>query len=251
MRAREIWPKIVEIIEFWKGLPKSKKPGKGKIVANTSYDHICSIQKVIAKTLNSFLVLCQANKLAVPFLAESLEILLRSFYVKFIRKDVLESAKTVSVLIKLDVADKANQKDISSVGLGFGLKYKLKRLIDNKKVSGMQVFQFKKEAMEFLASFCSHAMEKSPPQSLFARYLKCLSPNFMVESSKFCELMFEKILERIVSYFADAAKFQFSHFLSTTVKENKDSFVKLDKETDQVDTFIRQFFLDTNKFILL
>ena len=105
MRAREIWPKIVEMIDFWKGLPKSKKPGKGKIVANTSYDHICSIQKVIAKTLNSFLVLCQANKLVVPFLAESLEILLRSIYVKFIRKDVLESAKTVNVLIKLDVAD--------------------------------------------------------------------------------------------------------------------------------------------------
>ena len=28
MKAREIWPKIVEIIDFSKGLPKSKKPGK-------------------------------------------------------------------------------------------------------------------------------------------------------------------------------------------------------------------------------
>ena len=44
MRARDIWPKIVEIIDFWKGLPKSKKPGKEKIGANTSYDHLCSIQ---------------------------------------------------------------------------------------------------------------------------------------------------------------------------------------------------------------
>ena len=35
MRAREIWPKIVEIIDFWKGLPKSKKPGKRKIGAKT------------------------------------------------------------------------------------------------------------------------------------------------------------------------------------------------------------------------
>ena len=58
----------------------------------------------------------------VPFLAESLEILLRSLCVKFIRKDVLESAQTASLLIKLDVADKANQKDINSVDLGFGIK---------------------------------------------------------------------------------------------------------------------------------
>ena len=43
----------------------------------------------------------------------------------------------------------------------------------------------------------------------------------------------------------------FSSFLSTTVKVSKDSFVKFDKETDYVNTFIWQFFLDTNKFIML
>ena len=78
----------------------------------------------------------------------------------------------------------------------------------------------------------------------------------MVESSRSCELMFEKILEKLFSYKylpsgeADAAKLEFSNFLSTTVKEKKDSFVKFDKETDRVDTFIWQFFLDTNKFIV-
>ena len=79
----------------------------------------------------------------------------------------------------------------------------------------MQVFQLKKEAMEFLASLCSHAVGKSPLRSLFPRCLKCLSPNFMVESSRSCELMFEKILEKLASYKqlpireADAAKFEF------------------------------------------
>ena len=175
MRAREIWPKIVEIIDFfWNHhhtLSKSKKPGKGKIGANTSYDHLCSIPKDslvpqklhffedVAKTVHSFLALYQTNKPMVPFLAESLETLLRSLCAKFIRKDVLESAKTASLLIKLDVADETNQKDINSVDLGFGIKYKLKRIIDSKKVISMQVFQFRKEVMQFLASLCSHAME--------------------------------------------------------------------------------------------
>ena len=70
--------------------------------------------KTLLRHLHSFLALYQTNKPMVPFLAESLEILLRSLCAKFIRKDVLESAKTVILLIKLDVADETNQKDISS-----------------------------------------------------------------------------------------------------------------------------------------
>ena len=42
--------------------------------------------------------------------------------------------KTASLLIKLDVADKTNQKDTDSVDLEFGINYELKRLIDSKKV---------------------------------------------------------------------------------------------------------------------
>ena len=191
MSSREIWPKIVEISDFLKVLPKSKKLGKRKIGANTSYDHLCSIQKDplvplklqffegIAKTLNTFLVLYQTNKPMVPFLAESLETLLRSLCAKFIRKYVLERAKTASLLIKLDVADITNQQDINSVDFGFHIKYKLKRLIDNKKVTSMKVFQFKKQAMEFLASLFSHAMEQSPFWSLLARCLKfCLETSW-------------------------------------------------------------------------
>ena len=45
MGARDIWPKIAEIIYSWEGLSKSKKPGKGKTRANTSYEHLCSVQK--------------------------------------------------------------------------------------------------------------------------------------------------------------------------------------------------------------
>ena len=142
----------------------------------------------IGKALNSFLVLWQANKSMVPFFAESLETILRSFCAKFIRKDVLESAKTASLLIKVGVANKTNQKDINNVDLGFGVKYELKRLIDSKNITSMQVFQFKKEALKFLTSLCSHAMEKSPLRSLFPGCLKCFPPNFMVESSRSCEL---------------------------------------------------------------
>ena len=69
--------------------------------------------------------------------------------------------------------------------------------------------------------------------------------------------MFEKIFQKHVSYKhlpsreAEAAKLEFSNFLLTTVEEKKDFFVKFNKETDRVNAFIRQFLLDTNKFIML
>ena len=67
--------------------------------------------------------------------------------------------------------------------------------------------------------------------------------------------VWENSLEKLVSYKqlpsseVDAAKLEFSNFLSTTMKQNKDSFVKCNKETDRFNTFIWQFFLDTNKFV--
>ena len=153
------------------------------------------------------------------------------------------------MLIKLDVTDKANRKDVKSVDFGFGIKYELKRLIDSKMVTSMQVFQFKKETLEFLGSVCNHAMETTPLQSLFTRCLKFFTPNFIVESSRSCKLKFEKIRENLVSCKqlpsreADTAKLEFSNFLSTTVKENKDSFVKFDKENDRSYIFIGSFSL--------
>ena len=153
------------------------------------------------------------------------------------------------MLIKLDVADKKNRKDVKSVDFGFGIKYELKRLIDSKMVTSMQVFQFKKETLEFLGSVCNHAMETTPLQSLFTRCLKFFTPNFIVESSRSCKLKFEKIRENLVSCKqlpsreADTAKLEFSNFLSTTVKENKDSFVKFDKENDRSYIFIGSFSL--------
>ena len=39
-RAIEIWPRMVEIVRFWKGLSKSNQPGKGVPGANTSFNHL-------------------------------------------------------------------------------------------------------------------------------------------------------------------------------------------------------------------
>ena len=61
---------------------------------------------------------------------------------------------------------------------------------------------------------------------MFAKCLKCLSPSYMVECSKACEILFQKLLEKLVSYkivpsIADDAKMEYSWFVSTIVKKNR------------------------------
>ena len=80
-----IWPKIIEVVRFRKGLPISKQPGKGKIGQNTSFDSLAKAVddptipsklrffEKISMSLNDVLVTFQTYNPMVPFLSESLD----------------------------------------------------------------------------------------------------------------------------------------------------------------------------------
>ena len=86
-------------------------------------------------------------------------------------------------------------------------------------------------------------MKKSPMTLLFARCLHCVSPAYMMKQPEICEKCFEKILKKLVSYKkilakdADAAKLEYSNFLTKIVKSNKSDLVKFNKSSDRVDLF--------------
>ena len=83
--------------------------------------------------------------------------------------------------------------------------------------------------------------------AVYYRCLKSLSPTYMVECSEASELMFEKLLTKLVEYkknkpsVADQAKFEFSRFMSTLVKENRDEFTAFREETDRLDEFFWRY----------
>ena len=87
--------------------------------------------------------------------------------------------------------------------------------------------KFKKEAMGFLATLCTHLKEKSQVKSFFARCCLCLSPNYIGDCSGTCEKLFDKVLSKLVSYkvithdTVNHSKSQYRNFATTVVKENK------------------------------
>lgn len=60
-----------------------------------------------------------------------------------------ENTKTALSLVKVYVNEKTSHKDLKKVDLDFGVKYKLKKLADRKKVTSIQEKIFENFAMEW------------------------------------------------------------------------------------------------------
>ena len=147
----------------------------------------------VAKKLNEFLVVFQTGKPMAPFFTETLEDLIKTIMRKFICKDLCD--KSCSEMAKLDFNNVKNQKPTHLVDLGFAVNHEILLLKSSKKITDNQILKFKKGAVGFLATLCTHLMEKSPVKSFFARCLCCLSPNYIGECSETCEKLLRVLRE--------------------------------------------------------
>ena len=127
-------------------------------------------------------------------------------------------------------------------------------LKSSEKITDRQTLKFKKEAVGFLATLCTHLMEKSPVKSFFARCFCCLSPNYIGECSETCEKLFDKVLSELISYkvitpdTADHSKSQYRKFFATVVKENKPEFLNYSKTDQHLNEFMMTFVGVSAKF---
>ena len=59
-------------------------------------------------------------------------------------------------MAKLDFNDVNSQKPTHLVDLGFAVNYEIQLLKSSKKITDSQILKFKKEAVGFLATLCTH-----------------------------------------------------------------------------------------------
>ena len=225
-RAFNIWPKIVTIVDYWHGFPKSKQPGKGDPKKNKSYHALVPLYfkffESIAAKLNGFLRRFQSDAPMVPFLVNTLEEITREFCSKFILDEVMGNSTNTIQLIKIDVFDINKQK--VNVDLEFAIKEEINLMKKNGKIKETKLMEFYKAVKKFLATLCNHLLTKTSLQYQFARFCRCLNLHVTSENQSSSKKLFNLILEKLVSLHhftanqADNAKSQYANFLQLSIE---------------------------------
>ena len=75
---------------------------------------------------------------------------------------VLEGANSAYKIVKLNVLDSATHVAPSEVDIGFAAKTTLEKVYKEKKISQLQVLEFRKECESMLATTVAKIQERSP-----------------------------------------------------------------------------------------
>ena len=130
----------------------------------------------------------------------------------------------------------------------------MRKLKSKNKIKDHAIHKFKRECRSFLATLCKHMVEKSPLQSLFARFTRALNPVYMAEKPESCGALFDKTLQKLVEYkqvlsnITDFAKQEFNRFLTLIVKAKKQTFCDFDFNASQLNVFFMRFLKDNNRY---
>ena len=226
-RVIDVWENVVETVKYWIRLQKSKQPRDSKKsyqrLKSAITDPLIPVKlKLFAKAadeLNKFLVLYQTDNPMVPFIAQSLEEIIRQFASTFILSEKLKAATSLVSLSKIDFKDGTCHKRAADVSLSIPIKVQLSDLKKRGKISDTQILKFKSDVVSFLSSLCAHLVEKSPIKYPLTRAARCFIPYLLVEVKKTSENRFTNLLENLLKSeqtsgkIVEDAKREFTKFL--------------------------------------
>ena len=248
-RAISVWDQHVDVIGHYTKLSASKQPKN-----NSSYDTLrenindklmkvnVHIFKDIAHKMNKYLKIFQTDAPMVPFMDDVLDSLLRNIMRYFVKRSVLENAKTSLQQHKIDIQDNGNLLDAKNIRFGTAAKGMLKTV--EPMITDNQKSNFQKEHKCFLIGVVEKLVERSPLGYSLIRCGSCLDPMKMADAPESCIIKFGFIvdklheLDRLTGSEGDEAKSEYREFLSNAVRRNKEEFNEFDYHTTQLDNFL-------------
>ena len=133
-RAVEMWPSLTTYITEILKRPKSQVP------TSSSFS---TVKSAVRPYLQTF----QSDGPLLPFITSELETLLQTLMGKFMKRAVLEGANSAYKIAKLNVFDSATHVAPSEVDIGFAAKTTLEKVYKERKISQLQVLEFRKECV--------------------------------------------------------------------------------------------------------
>ena len=207
--------------------------------------------KFFAKTadeLNKFLLLYQTDNPMVPFIAQSLEEIIRQFASTFILSEKLKAATSLVSLSKIDFKDRTCHKRAADVSLSIPIKVQLSDLKKRGKISDIQILKFKSYVVSFLSSLYAHLVAKSPIKYPLTRAAHYFIPHLLVEVKKTSENRFTNFLEILFKSehtsgkIVEDAKWEFTKVLQDIVAVHKEEFLTFDIKDQRFDAFYFSYF---------
>ena len=203
-RALQIWPHIITYI------CETLKKSKSQIPTSSSFSTLRSavLDKLITAKLEFFvsvaalpkpyLEILQSDAPLLPFITSELQVMLETLMWKFVKTQELEAGDTPMKISKVNVLAIENHVAALLLMLDLLQQQLVSKALKEKKISQLQVLEFRKECATMLAGIVSKIQEKSPLQFNFARKLQSLDPRVMVSKPESVVKMFQQVLKMLV-----------------------------------------------------
>ena len=246
-RAVEMWPSLTTYIT--EILKKSQVPASSlfstvkSAVLNKLTTAKLEFFMSIAAAMRPYLQTFQSNGPLLPFITSELETFLWILMGKFMKRAVLEGDNSAYKIAKLNVLDSATHVAPSEVDIGFAAKTTLEKVYKEKKISQLQVLEFRKECESMLATTVAKIQERSPLKYNFTRKVASLDPRVMVSNPDQAIKMFQEVLQRLIetrwktSEEADTVLAEYRKLVSDAKRYHLDKFSSFKITTDRLDFF--------------
>ena len=258
-RAVEMWQSLTTYITEILKKPKSQVPTSSSFstvksaVLNKLTTAKLEFFMSIAATTRPYLQTFQSDGPLLPFITSELETLLWTLMGKFMKRAVLESANSAYKIAKLNVLNSATHVAPSEVDIGFAAKTTLEKVYKEKKISQLQVLEFRKECESMLAATTiAKIQERSSLKYNFARKLASLDPRVMVSNPDQAIKMFQEVLQRLIetrwkTEEADTVLAEYRKLVSDAKRYHLDKFSSFKITTDRLDSFLFEVLQNQNE----
>ena len=152
---------------------------------------------LLAGELEPFLREFQTNSPMAPFLYEQLQAMLRKKLARFVKKDLLESAKTGGKLMDINVEKTSNLMPVHDIDIGFGARRALHGSSENRP-DRSTVMAFRTECQSILKHLVVKIKEKSPLKYSLTRSISSLDPLVIASNPEVCRKRFRVMCDKLI-----------------------------------------------------
>ena len=142
----------------------------------------------------------------------------------------------------------------SEIDIGFAAKATVDKAFRDKKLSQLQVLEFRKEYEIMLTTTVSKLQERSPLKYSLARKMSSLDPRVMVSKPEAAIKMFQQVLQRLIeakwktSGEADTVLAEYKKFVSEARKYHLQKFSSFKYGEVRLDTFLSEMLQGQEEF---